>query len=1037
MKIVVNSGKLVNERDIDDVKFDYDPTANLECGLHELTYKQLFLETIKFINDNNTINKPYLKYPKIYLNRNISKCDDIQQCKQCYKNGNNDSDIGSANALNFDLCVTKRRHLTDKLYNMAQQQQCLTQSLINTTAALFMNDKTLINHSNQFTLAENWFAKVYSFLVWHQEVINVLLHNLAQLNNDEMEQDVFLKKFDFLTISHSYINQLIDYLVFYYCCFDSQKWIGIFYPFIQAGIGTFECKMLFAQSIINTQVKSLCHQSFQLNDATNINELKQEMENKEDILKEMKAIAMFKRLLIETYDHETTNKHKNVDDLALWPGGDPFDWMDKICIHLNNCTNNVKTQVLLVKMNEIESSDEMNEDDSDMADWDQYPQRDYWTIDEDKYNIYNFAVASFIRLFVIRRIITNSFHTPNSNDDAKNTESKQHESKPDLIKTTAIEDLISVFSNDSKLQAEAYNILTRLINDGIRRYMNKWYIEKTQAIVIEKIFNKIILKKFGKEYNQLMTFQHVSNCKNENMHSTKCKYQCMVFKINDLVSQIFQYLQWGKYFNDDLFSCSLVNSCWLYHSWNVNSIYHIDLSKLFGRTILIEQRNVENKEKSTVTRMWQRLIRVKSVRVSYHDEAESEDKLLVTKLFGLTSIKNIRITTNDNQVSKVQALISRSKDQIKHCDIRMKKSLADSKNMLPPLGLPNAEYVSIGDLYFYRIWSNKCKELQLIHVKYISQHWCKFVMQHCDFSNINNLTLQQVSFDYESTNGSLLKHLASKFISLKQLNIYFYGIGNESVISFWQLLKPIILKNKVMVQLNIHDMKIVNDYSDYDLDSLNKILKQEDLKINKLIVRPGLCGHRMINDSELKFIKQRDDCGLNHLVIKHGKSDKQDIFTTKIIHQLLASFKSVNTVEVDGYGLRLSDITDFTGLNSIIEKRLFIIAYFSVDYLLQNKEIFLSLFKQLCQRILHLFVKQIAFDIKISFYQVREKKIFSKCLSILESYFENNKFEVEYNKPKAKNHMCVPRIRPYTCLMLDSGIKSDSKFMFRATNVQF
>ena len=117
----------MNENDF-DFKVDYDPTqtssmANINC---DLTYKQIFFETLKFVSNNNNPHKPYLEYPKLYLNSTKPKCDDKIHCKQCY--GNQD--------VIFCLCSTLRRRIADKLYDCGQQQQCASHALRTTTAKL-------------------------------------------------------------------------------------------------------------------------------------------------------------------------------------------------------------------------------------------------------------------------------------------------------------------------------------------------------------------------------------------------------------------------------------------------------------------------------------------------------------------------------------------------------------------------------------------------------------------------------------------------------------------------------------------------------------------------------------------------------------------------------------------------------------------------------------------------------------------------------------------------------------------------------------
>ena len=68
INIIVNTDKLVNENDI-DVKCDCDPTKSLAINVTtDITFKQIFLEVVKFIEDNNGPNGRYLEYPKWYLN---------------------------------------------------------------------------------------------------------------------------------------------------------------------------------------------------------------------------------------------------------------------------------------------------------------------------------------------------------------------------------------------------------------------------------------------------------------------------------------------------------------------------------------------------------------------------------------------------------------------------------------------------------------------------------------------------------------------------------------------------------------------------------------------------------------------------------------------------------------------------------------------------------------------------------------------------------------------------------------------------------
>ena len=85
---------------------------------------------------------------------------------------------------------------------------------------------------------------------------------------------------------------------------------------------------------------------------------------------------------------------------------------------------------------------------------------------------YNLQVPSFIRLFCIRRILY-EYIIDNINTEIGSTTAK------------VIANLVSVFNdNAEEIKTRASDIVTRLINHGIKIYMEKWYNEKEDSNVI-------------------------------------------------------------------------------------------------------------------------------------------------------------------------------------------------------------------------------------------------------------------------------------------------------------------------------------------------------------------------------------------------------------------------------------------------------------------------------------------------------------------------------------------------------------------------
>ena len=1028
---MANNGDLVNENDL-SLKCHFDPTETSRFqSISNIRYKDIFYEIVSFIDKNNGRNgngknnsnkKSYLEYPKWCLDGNKPKCSDKENCEQCHSSKNKNGTASNCGV--FSICSTIRRQIAVELLDRGQLQNCNSHSLYKTASKLSISDRLLIAESKKYKLAKNWFPNVYSLLIWQQEVVRILLHNLVYLNEwklEEMKRDIvdttgngdqgiydeekdiecttrgggsmvylqmqegeFLCRFDVLSVLNSYLDELIEYLVLYYCCFDAQSWIGIFHPFIEHGIGSKLCTMLFDQSnkehMNEAGVKS--HFSQMVEADGNI-------AKKRACVQEMKAVCIFKRLLYDVYQRDNDQVNMGIaTNRADENVKNAFNLTNQVRTKLKQTIDNIKTQLVLREMR-------INDNETDLEK-EKYNQecKDDWVINyNDNMNQNDIIVPSFIRLFVIRRIIDKYI---------KNNKAKQD-------KKMKIKELSNTFKENKKIQSLVIDILTRLTNDGIKKYMSKWYNEKEQANIIEDIFNKIILKKFVQDYNE-MNKSGINNLKTDNF------YQHLVFNSSDLMTQIFQYLVWGRDFDEDLFSCSLVNSDWLYHAWDVNSVYHVDFSKL------CEDDIIDNITKWT--RIWQRLYNVKSVRFEF-DPDDSEATARVNKLSMFKRVEKVNVYVGgirvDECVSAVIAIMSKCKDRIKHCGIEIDPDKFDRDFEAPSaLTLPKAQYVEIGDLLFHRLWTNECTLLKLSEVKRIKNDWCKFVIANCDCSNIAKLILNDVTFDDNSINEVILKQLALKFDNLKTLEI---GINRKvdiynNVLLFWQLLKPIISKNKTKVDLTIRHLGW------HQPSLLSQQMDEKDLKIDKLII--GSVGYDV--DGVIKLIQATDNRGLNQFAIEGEISSST---REKFLDQLVC--KSITTFELKSGNMDF--VNPLLEWLMIPQKQMLVIIDVVGNHNWYGSDAVLSLLKQLCQNLSQLFAQQIALDIKIKFTGVKDS---SKYLSIYSSYFENKDFLSKYNKPKCNNNLYVRRSKPYTYFYIHNSQNEEWKryFVFRATNVQ-
>lgn len=676
---------------------------------------------------------------------------------------------------------------------------------------------------------------------------------------------------------------------------------------------------------------------------------------------------------------------------------------------------------------------------------------DDWRVDIDTSKIETIKTASFIRLFIIRRIICQYINNYNSNKNKNNNKSKKNQntnthknsnSNTNGIKNKSkmmVKKLIS--GNNNINQSKAINILTRLIEYGLKEYMNNWYSEKKDATRIENIYNEIILTKFAKEYQQLMnytcSYNHNHNHDvNENGNINRFfYYKRLVLNTNDVMSMIFQHFEF-----QELATFSLVSSHWLYHTSNINSIYQIDLTTLVEQTL-----NYNTNDKNKVARMWQRVVNAKSIHMKSSDYREFRKKLILKKLLMFGKVEKIYGDCTDKQLPLLKAIMQKNKDKILCFDLFLTEDSRRKLLVYSPLKLINCHYIGIYHLYFYILWSNKCQTLNLQNIS-VSHEWCEYVIDHCDCSGIKSLSLSQTWWKFigysekeqkeEIVNReTVLKSLAQKFKSLENLRISFGGFW---MLQFWESLQDIIDKNNVKVEIITGSFWNVTNYK-----KIHQFVKENNVKINKIKVYIDTSNE---DKRGIKYVQETiGNPWLEHLVVEYSRPYSLDSFAI-IIDDIVEGWKKKDSNSNDNdrtllqlnnskyESLEVIQVTNISGspfpidlicyfLMSIdscddnynsekFEKSLLTIAHFKVNCRIEKQLI--QSFKTLCQNILNLLMNR-AIIIKIKFDNISSKSddFFEDCNKIYLTYFEKRRvFHNEtYNQPKCNQH-CTATIIP-------------------------
>ena len=403
---------------------------------------------------------------------------------------------------------------------------------------------------------------------------------------------------------------------------------------------------------------------------------------------------------------------------------------------------------------------------------------------------------------------------------------------PTFIQIFYLNRLLDVdFVDDVKMfnksdQQTALSILTNSIKYGIKKYMSDYFTESKHGNIIEQIFNKIILTKLACHYQQAVKY------KSGTIDEKNNDYHPKVFNTSDLMHLIFQFV-------GSIFNCDLICSYWLCHSYNANSIYHINLSLVFNN-------GGDGIEKHI--RYWQRVYKAKSAKIWLNRTMLKPNDFMLKQLSTLVYIEKLycRIATDygsvnsKNHKSILECIMNRFGNRISHFDCKILPMSCENIPRLPPLKLLNANQIHLHNAYFYAIWSNKCEQLYLHDCNDISSEWCKNVIDNCDCSGIKYLVFEFITFDKNIDSKILFPQLVKKFTNLQKLDIIRSNNNDKNLILFCKLLNSIINQNKGQIS---HEIKrIVGHYKVHieeekdKLDVLFELYRYETMKNMQSIV---------------------------------------------------------------------------------------------------------------------------------------------------------------------------------------------------------
>ena len=346
-------------------------------------------------------------------------------------------------------------------------------------------------------------------------------------------------------------------------------------------------------------------------------------------------------------------------------------------------------------------------------------------------------------------------------------------------------DILSQLSNEID-KAQCEQILTNLEKYKINKYMSNFYHD-SQCGTIELIFRDIILKHYTNEYQN----EILMSPKNSINISMNNEFECQLFNQDDLVPQIFQYLDLTS-----LNNCSLVNLIWLCHSFNINSLYHLRISEWINLQLKHNDKNNNNSGEVKhvyvpltelqlnhndnnnnnnnnsdevklvyvpVTEL-QRLINVRRIEYNFEDFEYDyryycfDDRFLtyfscLQNVEQLTWNSYLRVIKRDVSILKI-LLQNNTVKKLKHlhcyldCITFSKTDAAHegitSMKLLPVMRIMNVESIWLRSITIPFICGNQCRELLLDDVQFTNTLY-KSMINECDLTGVEKLVIGNLS----------------------------------------------------------------------------------------------------------------------------------------------------------------------------------------------------------------------------------------------------------------------------------------------------
>ena len=324
-----------------------------------------------------------------------------------------------------------------------------------------------------------------------------------------------------------------------------------------------------------------------------------------------------------------------------------------------------------------------------------------------------------------------------------------------------------------------------------------------------------------------------------------------------------------------------------------------------------------------------------------------------------------------------------------------------SANGMPPLKLMNTNFIQMNDLYFRIIWSFKCRTLILESIS-MTESWCEYIINSCDCSGIESLTLDEISIGYslshemkDEPRKMLLSSLAQKFKNVRELKMVFPCCWVDEYIEmdyFLKCLCSIVRKNAGRFELDLT--------RPISPKGMVRRMVETNVKIDVLTMRlhcdddddRSLSIEESMYDVKLLRIDQNDEDLSNITKIDlYGKNGNMELFPSIEVLEIIS----------DEYKSFLDDINKFLGSNIITKwssNGLFLRCIWYVSFKGNQHDI--DLFAVLCGILYSLLTeKMIPMDISVELDRIKSPQVINRTKNAYLSHLNKENISKKYQQP--------------------------------------